>query len=241
MSSVSFRQAGSFLVLLIASSTGVSQPPTASQGPALLPILPTADFPLTGQGSAAAWHRTEWLVLSPSEGHVPALETKVKFLYSDSGLYCLYSCEDIRITATLKSDFADLYREDVVELFLWPDETRDLYFEYELSPDNYELALLVPNRGGDFFGWMPWHYEGRRKVQHRTHLVPSGDKLRWTAEFFIPFALLKPLGNVPAHPGTRWRANFYRIDYDQGAAEWSWQPTVKTFHEFEKFGTLVFE
>ncbi len=31
---------------------------------------------------------------------------------------------------------------------------------------------------------------------------------------FVPFELLKPLANVPPKSGTRWRANFYRMDYD---------------------------
>jgi hypothetical protein len=59
-----------------------------------------------------------------------------------------------------------LYNEDVIEAFFWPDEKNPLYFEYELSPLNYELAILVPNNKGNFFGWRPWHYEGDRKTRH---------------------------------------------------------------------------
>ena len=224
--------------LFAASSTGMAQSPAL---PAILHVAPTSDFQITGDGRAAAWRLTDWLRLPPSGGQSPPLETKLKLLYSDSGIYCLFSCEDIKITSALKKDFANLYTEDVVELFLWPDEERPLYFEYELSPHNHELVLLVPNRHGDFFGWTPWHYEGARRVKHLTHVEPSGNSLRWTAEFFIPYALLKPLANVPARPGMHWRANFYRIDYDNGPAEWSWQPTLKTFHEYEKFGTLLFD
>ena len=140
-----------------------------------------------------------------------------------------------------------LYKEDVVEVFLWTDEAQPLYFEYELSPLNYELPILVPNHGGTFFGWRPWHYEGERRTRHATSVQggekKSGATIRgWTAEFFIPYALLKPLGNVPPKPGTRWRANLYRIDYD--AAEprhWQWQPTSGSFHEYERFGTFLFK
>ncbi len=38
----------------------------------------------------------------------------------------------------------------------------------------------------------------------------------WTAEFYIPYALLKPIISGPPVKGSRWRANFYRIDYDHG-------------------------
>ena len=64
----------------------------------------------------------------------------------------------------------------------------------------------------------------------------------WRAEVFIPYELLKPLGNVPPRPGTRWRANFYRIDHDGGASTgWDWARVGASFHDFHNFGTLVFQ
>jgi hypothetical protein len=64
----------------------------------------------------------------------------------------------------------------------------------------------------------------------------------WMAEFFIPFALLRGLGNVPPKPGTAWRGNIYRIDYDAAPpSHWAWSPiTGPSFHNFREFGTLVF-
>jgi hypothetical protein len=115
--------------------------------------------------------------------------------------------------------------------------------EYELSPLNFELPILVPKVKGDFLGWRPWHYEGERRTRHAAFIEKGKDGdtvLSWTAEFFIPFALLKPMSNVPPKKGTRWRANFYRLDYDNGQAGWTWRPTKKNFHEYERFGTLIF-
>ncbi len=40
---------------------------------------------------------------------------------------------------------------------------------------------------------------------------------------------------------TKWRANMYRIDYDNGMTTFSWQETEETFHEYKKFGTFIFE
>ena len=51
----------------------------------------------------------------------------------------------------MTADNLDIYNEDVVEVFLWTDESTPLYFEYELSPLNYELPIIVPNNEGDFF------------------------------------------------------------------------------------------
>jgi hypothetical protein len=64
----------------------------------------------------------------------------------------------------------------------------------------------------------------------------------WRAEVFIPFELLTPMGNVPAASGSRWRANFYRVDYDQKkTTQWAWARVGSSFHDYQNFGTLEFE
>jgi hypothetical protein len=207
----------------------------------------TSDFEISGEGSNAAWERADWLTLPPLKNDAVGWTTLVRILYSDSGLYVLFRFEDHQLTATMETDFLDLWNEDVAEVFLWPDERYPIYFEYEISPLNRELVLLVPNLDGEFLGWLPWHYEGARRTRHAT-TVWGGKKESlasiegWSAEIFIPFDLLAPLANVPPRSGTRWRANFYRCDYDhQPHASWAWQPVEKRFHEYKKFGQLIFE
>jgi hypothetical protein len=204
------------------------------------------DFKVTGDGTSDKWKLTEWLNVT-QQGSSPAIyQTKVKVLYSQTGIYFLFTCEDKKLTATLKSDFLDLYNEDVVEVFLWTDESFPVYFEYELSPLNYELPIMIPNYKGTFYGWQPWHYEGERKTQHATS-VSGGEKSSgsavsgWMAEIFIPYKLLTPLNNVPPVSGTKWRANMYRIDYDNGTTHFAWQKITRSFHEFNNYGTFVFE
>jgi len=204
------------------------------------------DFELTGTGAAPAWNQAEWLPLSPVAGSSEYL-TRGKVLYSSQGMYFLMECADKRLTCTMTDDYDDIYEEDVVEVFLWPDEGQVLYFEYEVSPLGVELPLLIPNREGVFMGWRPWHYEGERRVRRATAVrggpkAPMAEVEGWAAEFFIPFALLKGLGNVPPLPGTSWRANLYRIDYDEAPATlWAWCPdTGPVFHNYRGFGTLAF-
>src|SRR5690606_36655139 len=117
--------------------------------------------------------KASWMALERRNGNAP-YQTRVKLLYSDTGLYALYHCEDKKITATFEEDFANLWHEDVVEMFLWTDESVPLYFEYEISPLNYELPILVPNLSGRAYGWRPWHYEGARKTRHATHVTRDG-------------------------------------------------------------------
>ena len=230
------------MLMLPIGVIGQSLPATNGKGD-VVEVRHTGDFTLTGDGSATNWNASEWLVLPQRNTAGVHYQTKIKILYADSGIYCLYDCEDKKITATLQGDFLDLYNEDVAEAFFWTDETVPVYFEYELSPLNYELPILVPNNKGTFFGWRPWHYEGNRRTTHKTHITKKDDVVTgWTAEFYIPYALLKPMTNIPPQKGTRWRANFYRIDYDNGTADWQWQKVHNdSFHDYQRFGTLEFD
>lgn len=217
-----------------------------SPAPGSLTIKKTSDFKVTGDGSASNWKKTEWVTLNEQGENTSGYQTRAKVLYSDKGIYFLMNCEDKKLTATLKGDFLDLFNEDVVEVFLWTDENFPVYFEYEVSPLNYELPIIIPNNKGTFYGWQPWHYEGERRTQHETSIIggkkESGSAVKgWIAEFFIPYKLLNPLNNVPPVSGTKWRANMYRIDYDKGDVQFAWQKTGRSFHEYAKFGTFIFE
>jgi len=218
---------------------------TIAQNDSILSIRKVADFQVN-ETPDKTWETTGWVHLPQRTNNGVTYETKAKVLYSETGIYFLFWCEDNKLTATLAEDFADLYKEDVVEVFLWTDETYPVYFEYELSPLNYELPILVPNFGGKFQGWQPWHYEGNKRTVHVT-TAEGGEKksgaavTAWTAQFFIPYTLLNPLNNVPPKPGTKWRANMYRLDYDAGQTRWAWQPIRTNFHDYEMYGTFVFE
>ena len=205
------------------------------------------DFAVTGAGDDPIWNSTEWLEM-PRVNGTSEYGTLAKVLYSDTGLYFLVDNEDNRLTCSALGDFDDLFAEDVVEVFLWTEEAHPVYFEYEISPLNAELPILVSNSQGTFYGWLPWHYDGARRTRHATW-VRNGEKQAmaavqgWRTEFFLPFALFSGLGNVPPLPGTAWRANIYRIDYDSGqAAQWAWCPdTGSNFHNYWQFGEFEFE
>ena len=231
---------------LYAAATGDVVAQQAAAGRPSITVGATADFEVTGAGDNAAWQPVAWTPLPPRQSGGHPYETRIKLLYSNTGLYVLMDATDKKLTATMTEDFMDLWNEDVFEVFLWPDERHPVYFEYEISPLNKELVILVPNFGGQFLGWRPWHYEKDRLIRKATSVTggakQSGAAIQgWRAEFFIPYALLRPLQNVPPKPGTRWRANFYRMDYDDGKrTQWMWSPIRTNFHDFESFGELTF-
>jgi hypothetical protein len=210
-------------------------------------VKPTEDFKVTGDGSNPAWKQAAWEPLSKRGTDGADYETKVKTLYSKKGIYFLMEATDRKLTAKITEDFQNLWLEDVFEVFLWPDERDPVYFEYEISPLGYELPILIPKVGEKILGWRPWHYEGGRKIRKATSAiggeVKSGATVKgWMAEIFIPFDLLEPMRNIRPTAGSRWRANFYRMDYDDTkTASWDWARVGDSFHEYKKFGTLIFE
>lgn len=203
------------------------------------------DFELTGTGSAATWQALPWLAMTRVTG-TAAYATLFKLAWSATGIYCLADCEDRILTCQERQDFDNIFEDDVVEAFFWPSEAWPLYFEYEISPLGRELPILVPNNNGQFMGWLPWHYDGARKTRTATHVrggeaKPGASVSGWSAEFFIPFALLRGLTEAP-RIGDRWRANVYRIDGDTlPRTHWAWCPdTGRNFHQFQQFGTIEF-
>jgi hypothetical protein len=202
------------------------------------------DFALTGDGSAAAWACADWLDLQPTD-RKPDMATRAKAVYSDTGLYVLMDCEDHRLTCTHMGENADLYKQDVVEFFIWPDQAHLLYLEYELSPLNEELVLLVSKYAGRYHGWAPWHYDGTRRTRHATATrggpaEPFASVTGWSGEVFVPFALFVGFAVAPK-PGDSWRANFYRIDHDTGRRTWSWSPIAEdNFHQPHEYGAITF-
>ena len=217
----------------------------AAQERPQLSVKPTEDFEVTGTGEQASWRQAMWTPLSRRQPDSHPYESQIKMLYSNTGLYFLMDGTDRTLTATMNEDFMDLWNEDVFEVFLWTDERFPVYFEYEISPLNRELPILIPNFGGQFLGWRPWHYERDRVTRKATSVTGGLKQSRasiqgWRAEFFLPYTLLRPLPNVPPKTGTRWRANFYRMDHDGGhRTQWEWAH-VENFHEYEKFGDLLF-
>lgn len=236
------------ITLLSAITILLFSEPTEQDEHAILRVKKTVDFELSGNGNSSNWDKTDWENIPQRSDHANIYVSRAKVLYSETEIYFLFYCEDSLLTSTFTEDNLKLWEEDVVEVFLWTDEKNPIYFEYQISPLNYQLTILVPNIDGNFLGWLPWQYEGDRRTRHKTSVIggkkESGSRVEaWMAEFFIPYKLLDPLGNVPPESGTKWRANMYRIDHDQKSARrtFSWQLTEKTFHEYNKFGTFFFE
>ena len=129
------------LVLAAAAMSGAWAParqaePLATPPPSMR-VLRTDDFTIDGKGASPAWSKAEWQMLAPRAAGKDPHPTRVKMLYSPTGLYVLMDGEDSVLTATMRDDFLDLWTEDVFEFFLWPDQAHAVYFEYKNLPARF--------------------------------------------------------------------------------------------------------
>jgi hypothetical protein len=206
-----------------------------------------ADFTINGKGDNAEWDKTKWVNLTKLNTGGKEYKTKFKILYSPAGIYVLFNSDDEKVGTENKNDFENLFTADVVEVFFHPEPAQTTYFEYEVSPLEKELVLLIMNTKTGFGSWMPWHYEDKKKVSKKViinggEMKPGASIQSWSAELFFPYQLLSGLLNTPPVSGTKWNANFCRLDYDAGKQiMWSWSPVEKSFHEFKKYYSLLFE
>ena len=240
---------GEIVLTMLAISSLCHAQNASTQAPELK-VFACEDFEVSGDGRHEAWQKTTWVPMQVRPQSAHDYQSRFKMLYSKKGLYVLFDGADKRITASKTEDYLDLWTEDVYECFFWTDERHPIYFEYEISPLGFELPILIPNIDGKFLGWRPWHIGKpaqdrltRTATSARGSQPKSGAEVEgWSAEVFIPYELLKPLGNVPPVPGTKWRGNFYRMDYDGGKqGSWDWARVGKSFHEYQSFGHLLFQ
>ena len=124
-----------------------------------------------------------------------------------------------------------------MEFFLGDDWT-DIkhYREFEIAPtgDWVDLAIDINKEKYEADWNSGWQRQGR--IDESKHL--------WYAAARVP---LKSVSEQPVKPGTKWRANLYRIDglgADPERHFLCWQQTCKPNHDPnhvpENFGTIVF-
>lgn len=197
-------------------------------------------------------------------GDVPL--TQAALAWDDKNLYAVFVCVDRDPWSNMFDRDAELWNQEVVEVFLDPDSDGKDYPELEVSPHNIVVDLLIPAPGAVSADLAKkWNIEG---LQTAVAKRPAG----WTVEIAIPWASLKA-AHVDGAPkiGDRWRVGMYRIERPEGLASYkeaerlrqaaakatgaekerlqkelakatartqllAWAPTERSFHEPEKFG-----
>lgn len=182
-------------------------------------------------------------------GKAAHLSTQAKFLWDDKYLYIGFICEDPDIEATITERDAELWNEEVVEVFCDPDGDGLNYFELQVNPLNTVLDLLMnkPYSAGGRSNFS-WNLKNLKSAVwlNGTLNNPSDVDTQWTCEIAIPFnelAFMAPTMNFPPHDGDSWRILVARYHYnpDGSCEKSSWTKLNSyTFHIPSKFGRIIF-
>jgi hypothetical protein len=168
------------------------------------------------------------------DGAPPVLRTSVRVALRDGNLLARFDGRDRGVVATLTQRDAPLWKEDVFEVFLSPEESPGVYYEFEVNPLGavFDARIESPEgRRETMRADVSWNCPGfaARAGCRKDH---------WWARFRIPLA---PLCREAA---VRWRANFYRIDRGEPDEYSAWSPTFAEppdFHRPDRFGRLRFQ
>ncbi len=171
----------------------------------------------------------------------PAIKSEVRAFWTDTDLYLLFQCPykdlNLWLPAMGGGPRNKLWDKDVVEFFLGDDWTNIRHYrEFEIAPtgDWIDLAINLDKDSYDQSWRSGWKTTARIDEKAKV----------WYAAARIP---LTAVSTQPVKPGTKWRANLYRIEglgEDPQRHFLCWQPTCAPGHDPnhvpENFGSLVF-
>jgi hypothetical protein len=177
-----------------------------------------------------------------TDGAAPRLSTTVSAYYDDEFVTVVFSSADDHVVATQFGHDEPLYEEDVVEMFLAPDNAVQ-YFELEVNPVGTIFDARIESPRGvraSMRADVGWDCEGVVAAVRKT--IEPRNLLTLDTVVRIPFGSLDA---APPRNGDWWRGNFFRIDRhpSEGDEFSAWRPTMKTppdFHVVACFGRLLF-
>ncbi|MBM3213442.1 hypothetical protein FJZ36_00775 [Candidatus Poribacteria bacterium] len=226
-------------ILLAAAVAGSA---ATSELPVLVcPKLPAGTAPPTidGRLDDPAWLLAERAELRlAATGETPRQPTTAGLTWDDEYLYVAFDCvdADTEPNATMIRRDANLWEEEVVEVFLSPSGELHTYAELEVNPLNTLFDAMILNNGRRTQVLRDWNME---RIRHAVATTSTG----WSVEMALPLDEFYTAPHAPPKVGDEWRMNLYRIDRSEpGAPELSsWSQTlIPNFHNASRFGYLRF-
>ncbi len=224
----------------LALSAAVALADAAEPSRIVIPMLPVGGQTIVIDGDLddGGWrHGVSALLSDAATGDEPALGTTLSLAWDFEYLYAAFACEDEGPTnARLTVRDANLWEEEVVEVFIDADGDQNTYYELEWNPLNTLFDAFVINSGKH---WLlrDWTMAG---IQHAVGRTDTG----WVVEIAMPLTEFGEAGRVPPQIGDVWRANFYRIDRPPHAERpemTAWSTIGRyNFHASEAFGYIEF-
>ena len=174
----------------------------------------------------------------------PDYTTFVQVFHDEQNLYLTFVCHDLDIHSSYTKRDENLWKEEAVEVFIDTDQQPNDYVEIEVSPKNilYDSYITDP-QNIDVPDTKKFDLSGIQtavKVNGTTQNRNDKDQ-SWTVEMAIPFKELIENFHPDQLNTFSWRINFYRLNQDKSPLKYmAWSPTQGTFHQPDKFGTIIF-
>jgi len=229
-----------------------------------------ANTPLSIDGFAteSCWTKAEWTAdFADIEGDkkpIPRFRTRAKMLWDNDNLYVFAELYEPNIWANLKQRDTVIFYDNDFEVFIDPDGDTHRYYEYEMNALNtqWDLLLTKPYRDGGL-PLTSWNFDAVRSAVSIAGTLnnPSDKDTCWRVEIAFPLKSFTDSSVVlPVKPGTQWRINFSRVEWqtlaDNGRSikvinpqtqkplsedNWVWSPQgVVNMHCPETWGYIQF-
>lgn len=206
---------------------------------------------IDGKLDEAFWESAEPVMLAPL-GSAPDLKTEVRVVRGSEHLYIGATLPDEHIWSTLEKRDADLWTEEVFEVYIDTDRSGEDYLELQINPlgtifdarFEQQLGRGEGSRQEQIDRARAWDMEGLESaVAVEGTINDDSDKDKaWSVELKLPFSAIPGAEGAPKD-GDTWAVNFYRFDRpeDKVSHAYAWsKPTTGDFHQFERFGDLKF-
>lgn len=218
---------------------------------------------IDGRLDDAAWARAPWtdpfVDIEGSRRPAPRFQTRAKMAWDSTYLYVAARMEEPHVWGTLTERNSIIFHDNDFEIFVDPDGDNHNYYEFEVNALNtiWELTLARPYKDGGP-ATHGTNIEGLRSAVHvdgtlnAAHDTDAG----WSVEVALPWAGLARYASrpVPPVPGTRWRINFSRVEWQHTVADgvyrkvpetpednWVWSPQgIVDMHRPERWGYVQF-
>ncbi len=169
-------------------------------------------------------------------------QTSVRILQDGQFIYFGIAATDQSIEATLTGRDAELWTQDVFEIYLDGQMDGKEYLEIQVSPANVIFdALFAEHRTPEWKSASKHTVPGMETaVKVDGTLNVNGDRDRgWTMEVKIPASSIPGFSITE---GAELRANFYRMNLQDGqlGRAHAWGPGGRDFHDLSKAGVLAF-
>jgi hypothetical protein len=205
-----------------------------------------------GHGALLAADDAAWAAAPPIAWGAPPFATRFRALWTPATLYVRFDADDTSPWFTKHRRDANLWEEEVVEIFIDPAGRGADYYELEISPANVVCDLRVRTPYPTLKSETAFDLEG---LESDVTLFGEGPDRApgWVATAALPFAGLRALPvpddvRIPPDAGDAWRFNVFRIKRpngpmrpSDGAILAAWSPTGgPSFHVPAAFQALLF-